>query len=963
MAIKQIDLYSISNDNISSIEGEINLLKNLDHPNIVKYIECIRTKSHINLILEYVENGSLHQMVKQSGKMGEHLVFIFVKQILEGLAYLHNQGIIHRDIKGANLLLTKNGIVKLADFGYSILNDKNKVNSIVGTACFMAPEVIEQKGNISPKCDIWSLGCTIVQLLTTKPPYYEFEPMAAMFRIVTDDCPPIPTDISDFLRDFLLKCFTKDPLKRPNAKDLLLHPWITTPNKKLVKKFINENNNGIIPINIINEWKNNYRNILGSNNSSQTNRTVSQNITEDLTQKTNSIINKKESNNNITKQKKIFKNKKEEEKFINTKKKLKNSEIKEQYLKLNNDKDKNFLKNKKIIDDKINLEKEMECLLDSFKSRENFFSNKKQNFEESINIEDNKTDNINNEEKDLDNKDNIIEIINNLINLECSNFVNDATNSEKIYYNNNLIDRKEYYYLIIKNFEKFLKDKNSIKDFINNFEISQFVNLFSSKYITSKSFLLLLKYLNIISSEKDYIKDTLINQIIFHLSRYMHIFQDINIKKQISLFIHNCLISKNVIEIFISSGGIFLLSTFLNSEFLNGNESLITLSLVYIEYIYLQYGNEISLQLINNKILARLNLLLIDLQDYQSKDNNLNKDKNKILLIYEKIFSVLIKITSNINKNYLYLIINDKLIITLSQILINFDLSKISNIIQIFDNLMINSNNLNKLESFGYIDILIKLLNRFTFCSDISQNHSHQKIIIKVLNQLNQIIKLSKSRSELFVQADGINIICSLANSIKINEFIYQIIYILSELINATNFTRNKLKQSKALELIVKLLIEKKDFKIIKELTQVILNWIGEDRIYLEKYITRDDKFHKLFQNIITVLNDNENDFIQILNEFFKQSEIITNKFFKDNNIIIELMKLIDNSLNKKDIHFMNKVTDFYLLLIKHKKNEIEFLNKINFQKNIDKIKMVSKEKHLIIIEEKIKKIEALILK
>ena len=933
MAIKQIDLYSISNDNISSIEGEINLLKNLDHPNIVKYIECIRTKSHINLILEYVENGSLHQMVKQSGKMGEHLVFIFVKQILEGLAYLHNQGIIHRDIKGANLLLTKNGIVKLADFGYSILNDKNKVNSIVGTACFMAPEVIEQKGNISPKCDIWSLGCTIVQLLTTKPPYYEFEPMAAMFRIVTDDCPPIPTDISDFLRDFLLKCFTKDPLKRPNAKDLLLHPWITTPNKKLVKKFINENNNGIIPINIINEWKNNYRNILGSNNSSQTNRTVSQNITEDLTQKTNSIINKKESNNNITKQKKIFKNKKEEEKFINTKKKLKNSEIKEQYLKLNNDKDKNFLKNKKIIDDKINLEKEMENLLDSFKSRENFFSNKKQNFEESINIEDNKTDNINNKEKDKDNKDNIIEIINNLINLECSNFVNDATNSEKIYYNNNLIDRKEYYYLIIKNFEKFLKDKNSIKDFINNFEISQFVNLFSSKYITSKSFLLLLKYLNIISSEKDYIKDTLINQIIFHLSRYMHIFQDINIKKQISLFIHNCLITKNVIEIFISSGGIFLLSTFLNSEFLNGNESLITLSLDYIEYIYLQYGNEISLQLINNKILARLNLLLIDLQDYQSKDNNLNKDKNKILLIYEKIFSVLIKITSNINKNYLYLIINDKLIITLSQILINFDLSKISNIIQIFDNLMINSNNLNKLESFGYIDILIKLLNRFTFCSDISQNHSYQKIIIKVLNQLNQIIKLSKSRSELFVQADGINIICSLANSIKINEFIYQIIYILSELINATNFTRNKLKQSKALELIVKLLIEKKDFKIIKELTQVILNWIGEDRIYLEKYITRDDKFHKLFQNIITVLNDNENDFIQILNEFFKQSEIITNKFFKDNNIIIELMKLIDNSLNKKDIHFMNKVTDFYLLLIKHKKNEIEFLNKINFQK------------------------------
>ena len=317
VAIKQIDLYSISNENISSIEGEINLLKNLDHPNIVKYIECIRTKSHINLVLEYVENGSLHQMVKQSGKMGEHLVFIFVKQILEGLAYLHNQGIIHRDIKGANLLLTKNGIVKLADFGYSILNDKNKVNSIVGTACFMAPEVIEQKGNISPKCDIWSLGCTIIQLLTTKPPYYEFEPMAAMFRIVTDDCPPIPNGISNFLKDFLLKCFIKEPSKRPSAKELLLHPWITTPNKKLVKKFINENNNGSIPVNLINEWKNNYRNILASGNSSQNNRTVSQNITEDLTQKANSIINDSEynfvskNNNANINQKKLFKNSEE----------------------------------------------------------------------------------------------------------------------------------------------------------------------------------------------------------------------------------------------------------------------------------------------------------------------------------------------------------------------------------------------------------------------------------------------------------------------------------------------------------------------------------------------------------------------------------------------------------------------------------------------------------------------------
>ena len=935
----------------------------MDHPNIVKYIECIRTKSHINLVLEYVENGSLHQMVKQSGKMGEHLVFIFVKQILEGLAYLHNQGIIHRDIKGANLLLTKNGIVKLADFGYSILNDKNKVNSIVGTACFMAPEVIEQKGNISPKCDIWSLGCTIIQLLTTKPPYYEFEPMAAMFRIVTDDCPPIPNGISNFLKDFLLKCFIKEPSKRPNAKELLLHPWITTPNKKLVKKFINENNNSSIPVNLINEWKNNYRNILASGNSSQNNRTVSQNITEDLTLKANSIINDSNynffsKNNGVNiNQKKLFKNN-EEEKTLMSKKKLKKNDINERNLKLNNDNEKYFTKD---IEEKNELEKEIKILLDSFQLDEDNFLNKKRSLEESINLEDNKMNNK--EELFSDNIDNITDIIQNLIILEKNNSNDESINNEKIYYNNKSIDKKEYFFMIIKNIGKFLVEKNDIKEFINTFEISQFVNLFSSKYMTSKSLLLLMKYLNMILSEKpECIKDILINQIIFHLSRYIYIFQDIKIKLQISVFIHYCLISKSTIELFLSSGGIFLLNSFLNSDFLKKNETIIIISLDYLLYILFQFGNGVSLQFINNKILTRLNLLLIDLQNFQNEEDNLENEKNKNILIYEKIFSILTRITTNINKDYLYLICNDKLIITLSKILNNLDLSRTKNILQIFDNLMTNSNNLNILESMGYIHILLKLLNKLIY-SDISNNQSSLKIINKVLNQINQIIKLSKSRSEIFVLAEGVDIICSLADVIQGNECIYQIIYILSELINATNFTRKKLRKSKALELIVKLLMEKKDFKVIKELTQIILNWIGEEKDFIEKYITREDKFHNLFQNICNVLNNNENDFIQILNEFFRLSEYVTNKFFKDNQLIEDIMKMIENSLNNKDIHFMNKVMDFYLILIKYKKNDIAFLNKINFKRNMEKIKAVSKEKHLIIIEEKLKKIETYVSK
>ena len=1026
MAIKQIDLYSISNENISSIEGEINLLKNLDHLNIVKYIECIRTKTHINLVLEYVENGSLHQMVKQSGKMGEHLVFIFVKQILEGLAYLHNQGIIHRDIKGANLLLTKNGVVKLADFGYSILNDKNKVNSIVGTACFMAPEVIEQKGNISPKCDIWSLGSTIVQLLTTRPPYYEFEPMAAMFRIVTDDCPPLPTGISDHLKNFLLKCFTKDPAKRPSAKELLQHPWITTPNKKLVKKFINENNNSSIPINLINEWKNNYRHILASGNSSQIDRTTSQNITEDLTTKTNFVVSgnndyislkdnnnenynskeKRKINNNINNNKnskdenllKLYKQKRKqqdagykfhpigkqflsgpEENQIYTNEKNNNNEIYSNdnliNVNTNNENDIQNSKEEQNMEKDLDIIKEIEFLVSTLKKNDEdgiFNINNKKNFGESINLDEiSQIQKINNNEKlYYDKSKKINDIINDLIILEFDN-----QNEDKIYYNKRQITKIEYFSIIVQNIGQFFSNKENTKEFINSFKISEFVNLFSSKYMSSQSLLLLLKYMNFLLSKKDgYIKDILINQIIFHLSRYIYVFQNINIKIEIICFIYYCILSKPIIELFISSGGIFLLGTLINSNFLQGNENIIILSLDYLLCIFNQFGNnmeDLSLQLVHNKLLTRLNLLLIDLQNIEennANNNDINNRKNDIEydnrnLIYERLFSVLIKITSSINKKYLCFICNDKLIITLSQIVINLDSSQIESVIQIFDNIMADANNLNKLENIGFIETLLKLLNKFVYSSELflPDNQSSQNVITKIINQISQIIKLSKSRSESFVMADGLDIMCSLANNMEGGSYINQIVDILSELINATNFTRNKLKQSKTLELIVKLLIERKDTKIIKELTQIILDWVGEDKNFIEKYIIKDDKFNKLFKNLNIVLNGNPNEFIQLLNDLFRASEEVEHKFFQDENLVLDTIKTIENASNNKDIHLMNKVMDFYIFLIRNKKDEIEFLNKINFKRSIEKIKAISKERHLIIIEEKIKKLDAII--
>lgn len=119
-----------------------------------------------------------------------------MSQVLQGLLYLHEQGVVHRDIKGANILTTKQGLVKLADFGVASRTTGLHESSVVGTPYWMAPEVIELSG-ASTASDIWSLGCTVIELLDGKPPYAEnHTPLQALFRIVNDDHPPLPKSAS-----------------------------------------------------------------------------------------------------------------------------------------------------------------------------------------------------------------------------------------------------------------------------------------------------------------------------------------------------------------------------------------------------------------------------------------------------------------------------------------------------------------------------------------------------------------------------------------------------------------------------------------------------------------------------------------------------------------------------------------------------------------------------------------------
>lgn len=253
MAVKQMASEEVSRRELSSLENEINLLRNLRHPNIVRYIGTELTSTSMSIFLEYVPGGSLKALIDKFGLLEEAVARSYTRQLLLGLEYLHRNGIAHRDVKGANCLVGNDGVIKLADFGNSkhwrpIANNAANVplggtqsGDIKGTPAWMAPEVVRDQGSGTiawRKADIWSLACTTLEMTTGRSPWSQFNnSVTILYHLACQETlPEYPPHPSTDLLTFLNVCFQRDAQLRPDITSLLLHPFVAP--------MMNSNNGG-----------------------------------------------------------------------------------------------------------------------------------------------------------------------------------------------------------------------------------------------------------------------------------------------------------------------------------------------------------------------------------------------------------------------------------------------------------------------------------------------------------------------------------------------------------------------------------------------------------------------------------------------------------------------------------------------------------------------------------------------
>lgn len=252
VAIKKINVSPDDYFVKEHIDSEVQIMQKLNHKNIIKFYDSVHDKyGNVFIIMEYCENGTFAKFLNNKS-LKEKYALKFMVQIVDALKYLIKNNIIHRDLKPQNILMDKNNVLKLSDFGFAKIfdNEENMTRTICGSPIYMAPEIIKYN-SYTNKSDLWSLGVILYEIIIGKPPYKASTHLELINKI--DKTPvylPLSILISDHCRDLIQKLLQKDPNRRIDWGDLFDHPWLNS--KKKGEKDKKKDRNGGTTINLEN---------------------------------------------------------------------------------------------------------------------------------------------------------------------------------------------------------------------------------------------------------------------------------------------------------------------------------------------------------------------------------------------------------------------------------------------------------------------------------------------------------------------------------------------------------------------------------------------------------------------------------------------------------------------------------------------------------------------------------------